>query len=106
MLTTQYVHITCVTITRDCVSELIKLTKLGESDDREAFFTTFECMMTAYRVDRSQWAYGCPPHLTGKAQQAFAAMPPEDAGTYEEVRAAGDMTSVRRPTVRGFGTPG
>lgn len=91
MLTTQYVHITCVTI--------------SESDDREAFFSTFE-RMTAYRVDRSQWAYGCAPHLTGNAQQAFAAMPPEDAGTYEEVRAAGDMTSVRRPTVRGFGTPG
>ena len=29
-----------------------------------------------------------PPNLTGKAQQAYAAMPPEDAGTYKEVRAA------------------
>ena len=34
-----------------------KLTKLGESDDIEAYLTTFERMMAAYGVDRSQWAY-------------------------------------------------
>ena len=32
-----------------------KLTKLGESDDIEAYLTTFEHMMAAYGVDRSQW---------------------------------------------------
>ena len=32
--------------------------------------------------------YRLPPHLIGKAQQAYAAMPTEDASTYEEVKAA------------------
>ena len=31
--------------------------------------------------------YRLPPHLTGKVQQAYAAMPTEDASTYEEVKA-------------------
>ena len=44
--------------------------------------------MAAYRVDRSQWVYRLAPHLTGKAQQAYAAMPTEDASTYDEVKAA------------------
>ena len=45
-------------------------------------------MMAAYGVDRSQWVYRLAPHLTGKAQQAYAAMSTEDASTYEEVKAA------------------
>ena len=44
-------------------------------------------MMAAYGVDRSQWVYRLAPHLTGKAQQAYAAMSTEDASTYEEVKA-------------------
>ena len=48
-----------------------KLTKLGRSDDIEAYLTTFECMMAAYGV------YRLAPHLTGKAQQAYAAMSTE-----------------------------
>ena len=58
------------------------LTKLGESDDVEAYLTTFECMMAAYGV------YRLAPYLTGKAQQAYAAMPTKDASTYDEVKAA------------------
>ena len=65
-----------------------KLTKLGESDDVEAYLTTFELMMAAYRVDRFQWVYRLAPCLTRKAQQAYAAMPTEDASTYDEVKAA------------------
>ena len=66
----------------------LKLTKLGESDDVEAYLTTFERMIAAYGVDRSQCVYRLAPHLTGKAQQAYAAMPTEDASTYDEVKAA------------------
>ena len=65
-----------------------KLTKLGESDDVEAYLTTFERMMAAYGVNRPQCVYRLAPHLTGKAQQAYAAMPTEDASTYDEVKAA------------------
>ena len=78
-----------------------KLTKLGESDDIEAYLTTFECMMAAYGVDRSQWVYRLALHLTGKAQQAYAAMSSEDASTYEEVKAA-----VLRLTGSVFERPG
>ena len=66
----------------------LKLTKSGESDDVKAYLTTFERMMAADGVDRSQWVYRLAPHLTGKAQQAYAAMPTEDASTYDEVKAA------------------
>ena len=43
-----------------------KLTKLGESDDIEAYLTTFERMMAAYGVDRSQWAYRFAHILPGR----------------------------------------
>ena len=66
----------------------LKLTKLGESDDIEAFLTTFERMMVAYGVDKAQWVYRLAPQLTGKAQQAYAAMPTEEAGRYDDVKAA------------------
>ena len=66
----------------------LKLTRLGESDDIEAFLTTIECMMIAYGVDTAQWVYRLAPEHMGKAQQAYAAMPTEDAGLYDDVKAA------------------
>ena len=52
----------------------LKLTKLGEGDYAEAFLTNFERMIAAYGVDRAQWVYRLAPQLTGKAQQAYAAI--------------------------------
>ena len=66
----------------------IKLQKLTESDDIEAFLTTFERMMLAYEIRRERWAYKLAPNLTGKAQQAYAAMPTEEAGNYEALKVA------------------
>ena len=54
--------------------QAVKLTKLTESDDVEAYLTTFKRMMEAYQVDMAKWAYLLAPQLTGKAQQAYAAM--------------------------------
>ena len=54
--------------------QAMKLTKLTESDDVEAYLTTFERMMEAYQVDKAKWAYLLAPQLTGKVQQAYAAM--------------------------------
>ena len=62
------------------------LTKLTESDDIEAFLTTFERLMTLYHVDETQWVAKLAPQLTGRAQQAYAAMPTEDAFSYKEVK--------------------
>ena len=68
--------------------EQIKLTKLSESDDVEAYLTTFERMMEAYRVEKSKWAYLLAPQLTGKAQQAYAAMAGEESGDYDSLKDA------------------
>ena len=38
--------------------------------------------MRAYEVKVERWAVKLDPLLTGKAQQAYAAMKVEDAGTY------------------------
>ena len=48
----------------------------------------FERTMEALGVDRRQWSYRLAPHLTGKAQQAFACMSREDCGSYDAVRVA------------------
>ena len=53
-----------------------KLTKLGESDDVEAYLTTIERMMAAYRVDRSQSVYRLASHLTGKPSRPMQLCPP------------------------------
>ena len=44
--------------------------------------------MAANEVSRERWSFQLAPHLTGKAQQAYAALPPEDAKTYDTVKEA------------------
>ena len=66
----------------------VRLTKLSEADDVEAYLTTFERMMTAFEVQKERWVFKLAPYLTGKAQQAYAAMAAEDAGEYECLKAA------------------
>ena len=44
--------------------------------------------MEAYKVPKSEWTYHLAPQLTGRAQQAFAALPGDNAGVYEELQAA------------------
>ena len=63
-----------------------KLVKLTEQDDIEAYLTTFERVMRAYEVKEERWAVKLAPQLTGKAQQAYAAMKTEDAGRYEKLK--------------------
>ena len=66
----------------------MRLTKLSEADDVEAYLTTFERMMTAFEVQKERWVFKLAPYLTGKEQQAYAAMAAEDAGEYEYLKAA------------------
>ena len=61
--------------------QTVKLTKLSESDDVEAYLTTFERMMEVYQVDKRKWAYLLAPELKGKMQQAYAAMPSKRQGS-------------------------
>lgn len=69
-------------------AEPVKLTRLAESDDIEAYLTTFERMMEAFEVDRARWPFKLAPQLTGKAQQAYAAMSVADAKDNDAVKAA------------------
>ena len=65
--------------------ETILLTKLGENEDIEAYLTTFERLMTVYKVPQERWAVKLAPQ---RAQQAYAAMATADAGVYSEVKKA------------------
>ena len=69
-------------------TESIKLTRLDEKDDIEAYITTFERVMEVNEVSRERWPFQLAPQLTGKAQQAYAALTPEDAKDYDAVRTA------------------
>ena len=68
--------------------EPAKLTRLTDHDDIEAYLTTFERIMEAHEVERERWSFKLAPQLTGRAQQAYAALPPDDAKSYEAVKTA------------------
>ena len=63
----------------------LKLTKLLEREDVEAYLTTFQRMMTAYKIGEDR---KLPPQLTGKALQAYAALSTDLADNYREVKKA------------------
>ena len=65
-----------------------KLVKLTVQDDIESYLITFERVMRAYEEKENRWAVKLAPQLTGKAQQAYAAMRAEDAGTYQLLKEA------------------
>ena len=66
----------------------VKVTKLTEEDDIEAYLTTFERLMKAYDVREERWAFKLAPQLVGKAQQAYAAMNPDEAKDYAKLKKA------------------
>ena len=59
----------------------VKLVPLTEQDDIESYLVTFERIMDAYKITKGQWTYYLAPQLTGKAQQAFAALPSDESST-------------------------
>ena len=63
--------------------ESLKLTKLTEMDNTEAFLTTFERAVEAHGVERDKSAVILAPQLTGKAWLAYAAMSNEYARDYD-----------------------
>ena len=42
--------------------------------------------MLAYEMKREKWVFKLAAHLSGKAQEAFAALSTEDAKDYEKVK--------------------
>ena len=63
----------------------VKLSKLSETDDIEAYLTT---LMAAYEVPANRWPFKLAPMLMGMAQLAYAAMEPARAADYTEVKTA------------------
>ena len=66
----------------------LELTKLTDSEDIEAYLTTFERMMGVYEITEDKWAFRLAPQLTGKAQQAYAALGVADSHIYARVKEA------------------
>ena len=65
----------------------VRLTRLEERDDIEAYLTTFERTMDAHNINRGSWAYRWAPALSNRsAQQAFAAMDKDDSNNYHLVK--------------------
>ena len=73
---------------RPYTSDKIGLRKFTDSDDIEAFLTTFERLMALYYMEESHWVAKLAPQLTGRAQQAYAAMPAGEALVYQDVKKA------------------
>lgn len=69
-------------------SDKPQLSRFVEGDDIEAFLTTFERLMHMYHVEERRWVAHLAPQLSGRAQQAYAAMHTEDALVYSEVKKA------------------
>ena len=61
----------------------LRVTKLTDQDDIDAYLTSFEWLMAAYSVPRAKWIFKLARQLTGKAQQAYAALTTEDALNYD-----------------------
>ena len=53
----------------------VKLVPLMVQDDIESYLFTSERIMGTYKVPKEQWTYYLAPQLTGKAQQAYTALP-------------------------------
>ena len=66
----------------------VKVAKLADTDDIEAYLTTFERQMVAYDVPRGRWVFKLAPQLSGKAQQAYAEMDAAESSNYDRVREA------------------
>ena len=60
----------------------MKLTKFSVTNDIEAYLTTCEHLMRAHDIPKGRWALKLAPQLTGKAQQAYAAMEHDRATDY------------------------
>ena len=66
----------------------VKLVPLTAQDDNKSYLVTFERIMDTYKVPKEQWTYYLAPQLTGKAQQAFAALSTAESQTYDGVKSA------------------
>ena len=67
------------------IAEHINLMRLTE-EDNISYLTTFKRIMAANKVNREHCTFQLAPHHTMKAQQAYAALPPDDAKVYDTLK--------------------
>ena len=70
------------------VANSLKLTKLLQSKDIEAYLKMFERMLEAYNVEEARSRFKLAPQLSGKVQQAYALLSADQAAQYPVVRKA------------------
>uniref|UniRef100_A0A8C3T9Z0 SCAN box domain-containing protein n=1 Tax=Chelydra serpentina TaxID=8475 RepID=A0A8C3T9Z0_CHESE len=66
----------------------VRLTKMGPTDDPEAFLVTFERVVLVAGWAPDQWATLLAPYLTGTAQMVYRGLSAEEARDYTQVKAA------------------
>ena len=66
----------------------VRVAKLTDSDDIEAYLTTFERQMQVYEIEKERWAFKLAPQLSGRAQQAYASMDAKDSSDYDKLKEA------------------
>ena len=66
----------------------VKIPKLMEQDNIVSYLTMFERQMAAFEIKREKWAYKLASCLSGKAQKAYAALPVDEAGDYNQLKEA------------------
>ena len=64
-----------------------------ENDDIESYLVIFKSIMEAHKIEDKSRTQFLAPNLTGKAQQAFAALPAEEAAqiAVRKERATGSL---------------
>ncbi|XP_065198307.1 uncharacterized protein LOC135829851 [Sycon ciliatum] len=86
-LVTQMAQVQLTQATRR-FSQKVPLAKLHPGDDVEAFLTSFERSMRAYRVPPDDWVYLLSPQLTDKALLAYTELASTEADSYDRVKEA------------------
>lgn len=58
----------------------VRLTKLTGHNNIEVYLTNVDCIVVAYEMTRDIRVYELAPQFSGRAQQAYGAMIPQEAG--------------------------
>ena len=64
----------------------MRVTKLTEEDDIEAYLNTFKWLMEVYVVLHTRWSFKLALRLIGQVQQAYAGLTPHDAKDYTKLK--------------------
>ena len=64
----------------------VRVGRLTESDDIEAYLIMSERQMKVYEIEKMRWAFKLAPQLSGRAQQAYVGMDAKDFSNYDKLK--------------------